>query len=957
MPQPWEMDWGAKPSSGPIMGPPPKIDPYRDNEEARKRAADIRAQEDQARQESKFQMEEARDSRAERKDSAGTVDEKKVATLTTRMAGAFNDINSVTKNDPDAQEPGFFETMRGGLDPGGFTGIPVRWGAGENRRIVHDAQRDALDAMLTLGTGAAYNKEQLDGAMVSHFPQYNDTPRDIAYKNQRMQRLIASAKANAGPAWAQIEPQIAPFMQSFNAQDDAAGGGVSAGAGGTGGGTTPPPGGGKPPYIPPNGEGDTVQDSEWWDRDEWLKNRYNITPEQETQIVGFWNQARGNQELTPEAVRGWYEQNGLPQPSQQEVESGIAQARNGNVEFGYYPDKDARDARKAELEKMNAGYGQITGNATEDGQFNASGAYGQRLQSGVLAGLDDEVSGIGGAIAAPFIGKDIGQGYTDARDAGLLRQEQMSESQGVTGHIVEFGGSMVPAVMMPGARAGTVVGSAKAGASYGGLAGFGEGRGTSDSLQKAATGAAVGGTTGALVQGGLNKFAARPPKNIPYAREVMAAGKEFNVPVMTSDVRPPKTAVGRTTRTVGENIPLAGTGGLRAKQDEARQNAVTKFIDEFGTRDTDGAVSAVTKDLADKRSADITRYTSAKDSVIDAIPGAVEAPRTIAAIDKAVAKLRDINEDAFAPVIGKLENFKKTFSSGKTLRQVEGNRRLLGDLFSDPSLASVKGDGQKAINGIYGPLREDMGAFIKAGAGAGGFNKWSMANKRLSEMMDELDDSAFKRVLNKAEITPESAGKMLFSKTPSELQRLFGGLSDAGKAKARAAMIFKAADGATVDDVVSPTKFANALQALDKATGVFFPPVEKARLDGFARLLKATKHAVEANAMPMTGASNRVMIGGIGAGQMLGGATLPVSFSAGLLARIYESKAARNLLTALGKSAPGSVAEANLASRLVSTITTSTTPMNPANDIAGRLGSMQSTTAAAARENEQDRRR
>lgn len=146
-------------------------------------------------------------------DIGGTVDEKKVATLTSRIAGAFSDINSVTAVDPSAQEPGIIETVRGGLSPTGVMSIPVRKIAGPNRRTVYDAQIDALDALLTLGTGAAYNREQLEGQLGSYFPAYGDTQEEIAAKNQRLQRQIEAAKANAGAAWTNVEPLINQYLQ------------------------------------------------------------------------------------------------------------------------------------------------------------------------------------------------------------------------------------------------------------------------------------------------------------------------------------------------------------------------------------------------------------------------------------------------------------------------------------------------------------------------------------------------------------------------------------------------------------------------------------------------------------------------------------------------------------------------------------------------------------------------
>jgi hypothetical protein len=118
--------------------------------------------------------------------------------------------------------------------------------------------------------------------------------------------------------------------------------------------------------------------------------------------------------------------------------------------------------------------------------------------------------------------------------------------------------------------------------------------------------------------------------------------------------------------------------------------------------------------LGAKRGAELTRLTNQKNASSRAFQGPVSAPNAIRAIDEQIAKLSGINNEAYAPVISKLQSFRDQLASGKTLSQIEGNRKLLGDMFADPSLAAIRGDGQKALNAIYGPLRDDMGAFIKA---------------------------------------------------------------------------------------------------------------------------------------------------------------------------------------------------------------------------------------------------
>jgi hypothetical protein len=192
--------------------------------------------------------------------------QQKVATLLTRIAGGFNDIQGIAKTDPSAQEPGLIEAIRpDGLSPGGIMSPVVRGIAGANRRSVYDSQVDVLDALLTLGTGAAYNKEQLTGQTAAYFPQYGDTDAEKQLKSQRLTRLIEAAKANAGPAWAQVEPAIAPYMQALaeptgkatpapaTVQDGGAydESGNYLGIAGSVTDTSPPTGGQTPPPLPP----------------------------------------------------------------------------------------------------------------------------------------------------------------------------------------------------------------------------------------------------------------------------------------------------------------------------------------------------------------------------------------------------------------------------------------------------------------------------------------------------------------------------------------------------------------------------------------------------------------------------------------------------------------------------------------------------------------------------------
>lgn len=69
---------------------------------------------------------------------------------------------------------------------------------GPARQRVEAAQLDILDAALTLGTGAAYTKEQLLGYRKSYFPQLEDTAQTRKDKKERLDNLLRAAEVKAG---------------------------------------------------------------------------------------------------------------------------------------------------------------------------------------------------------------------------------------------------------------------------------------------------------------------------------------------------------------------------------------------------------------------------------------------------------------------------------------------------------------------------------------------------------------------------------------------------------------------------------------------------------------------------------------------------------------------------------------------------------------------------------------
>lgn len=395
------------------------------------------------------------------------------------------------------------------------------------------------------------------------------------------------------------------------------------------------------------------------------------------------------------------------------------------------------------------------------------------------------------------------------------------------------------------------------------------------------------------------------------AQSVVQAGQREGVRVMTSDVRPPRTFMGKSAQSVGEKIPFAGTGGPRAAQQAQRVEAVKALVRDFGGDDAvqlfddaPGALDDVAKSLASKRSADLTRFTTQKNAIIDGITDVVPIDRTSTAIDQQIARLEALRLPENAPIIAKLQGWKEALQ-GQNLRNIEEIRKSMGSAFEDMNLASIKSAGQKALNAIYPSMRADMGTFIKNRAGPEAFGKWQTANQRLAAMAGELDNATLRGVLRTNEMTPENVGKLLFSKKPSDVARLYGNLDAFGRTRAQAAVLQRAFDKAvSADGGLSPERFVNNLTAMSDSVGVTFKGADRARIVGFTRLLDATRRASAAAVSPPTGVQNLPVAAGFSLGTLFGAASIPIAGLGGVIARAYESAPVRDALIRLGTAAP-----------------------------------------------------
>jgi len=139
-------------------------------------------------------------------DARGGIDttesERTAAYLATRVAGGLDDLRKIGS----IGAPSLKDAMVGGTMLGNYT-------TDEDRQRAINAQREILDAALTLGTGAAYTREQIEAYRSTYFPQPGDKPATVQDKARRLDRLLSASKLKAGAASGLINQALSAQVQ------------------------------------------------------------------------------------------------------------------------------------------------------------------------------------------------------------------------------------------------------------------------------------------------------------------------------------------------------------------------------------------------------------------------------------------------------------------------------------------------------------------------------------------------------------------------------------------------------------------------------------------------------------------------------------------------------------------------------------------------------------------------
>jgi len=148
---------------------------------------------------------ERTEARAATASAQGTESERTAGFLAGRIVDAVQRLGGAVKADPASASPTLGVEMARGV----FGDTAANYLTDAERQQVRAAQIDIIDAGLTLGTGAAYTTEQLEGYREVYFPKLGDDPATISSKQEALRSLLVNARTKAGKAAPDLDAALA----------------------------------------------------------------------------------------------------------------------------------------------------------------------------------------------------------------------------------------------------------------------------------------------------------------------------------------------------------------------------------------------------------------------------------------------------------------------------------------------------------------------------------------------------------------------------------------------------------------------------------------------------------------------------------------------------------------------------------------------------------------------------
>ncbi|EAP9592843.1 lytic transglycosylase domain-containing protein [Salmonella enterica] len=413
------------------------------------------------------------------------------------------------------------------------------------------------------------------------------------------------------------------------------------------------------------------------------------------------------------------------------------------------------------------------------------------------------------------------------------------------------------------------------------------------------TGVALGGAINQLGRAAGAAYRGIRGTIAPEAQQAIQFANAADVPLHTTDVLQPNSRVGRMAQTTAENIPFTGTSSMRANQQEARSQLVDEFASRFGEYDPSIVIGSLKEKTSGIRKAAGNRL----EQVQSAMTGVnIQPTRAIQQIDDEIGKLQKLGQVADTDTISKLQAYRNELAKGDV--DLEQLSRLRTQFRMD-----VRGErtqmpppAEAAVQRVYRAMTGDIDNSIVQNLGNDTLRRYKQANAVYADEASKLQNTRLKNVLMKGDLTPEVVNNMLFSKNKSEVHNLYRSVGHVGRAQMRNGIIGKAMEKSGG----SPDQFLRQVNLMSTQTGIAFKGRDAAYLKGLKNYLESTKRAGQAGVTTPTGQQTIPFI--LGIGTVTNPALVGVGGGYGLLARMYESKPARNAMLRLANTPRGSTA-------------------------------------------------
>lgn len=413
-------------------------------------------------------------------------------------------------------------------------------------------------------------------------------------------------------------------------------------------------------------------------------------------------------------------------------------------------------------------------------------------------------------------------------------------------------------------------------------------------------------------------------KMSPEAAEAVKFADDNNLKLMTTDVIPPETNIGKGARTITERIPIAGTGGERKLQEKGRQQLVQTFSNDIGGISDEALYKSASKGQQKFIKAASDRYNRIFDAMGDT---PVDISGTIKAIDDQITSLTRPGLSQDRSAVNVLKQYKEDITgAANDLRLARENRTNLRKRFMAAPDDVDKDTLQKASDAIYQAYTRDMKKAVANTLGDEAAIAMHRADRSWAKFNDMMSNTRVEKAINSGRVNPEDVTKLIFSQKNADRVQLYRLLDSNGRNNARGALVQNALDKST-DEMgnISVAKFINEMHRTRKQASTFFKGEEGKKLEGVMRYLGSTREAATAAASPLNGqliGQPATWIAGlVSLFSPVTAKAVAVAGAAGGAARVYESKPIRNMMLRLANTPKGSAAYDRLISKISQSVT------------------------------------